>query len=168
MTKVLRGVFQLNFAIAAQKSLCKEFYSMKQMDQEYDKRHDFVQAHSRQVIQTVCQELESLDNFHIGKPWLLNVPFWYIAGACAPCWDSSSTNGMERVEGHKQFQMWISIRILCMKEWLAWVNKQKTLCVDMPMLMLNLIMRTEEGWIMDYDEYIDWLFFLVGIIWIHF
>lgn len=69
MTKVLRGVFHLNFAIAAQKSLCMEFYSMKQMDQEYDKRHDFVQAHSRQVIQTVCQELESLDNFHIGKPY---------------------------------------------------------------------------------------------------
>ena len=61
MAKVLRGGFQLAFLMAVPKWFYDEFYSKKQMGQEYDERHARVQARSRQVIQPVHREFQSLD-----------------------------------------------------------------------------------------------------------
>ena len=93
MAKVLRGGFQLAFLMAVPKWFYEEFYSRKQMGQEYNKRHARVQAHSRQVIQPVCREFQSLDDFHLGEPQVLNLPFQCIEGDYAPLWGSWSGDG---------------------------------------------------------------------------
>ena len=95
------------------------------MGQEYEVRHACVQAHSKQVIQPICQKFQSLDDFHLGKPQVLNLPFQCIEGDCTPCWGSWSTKGMERVDGHKQYQKCVTIRIISVSDWLARVDEQE-------------------------------------------
>ena len=99
MARVLKGGYQLSFLMAVPKWFYEEFYSQKQMGQEYDVRHARVQASSKQVIQPICREIQSLDDFHLGEPQVLNLPFQCIEGDYTPRWGSWSTKGMERVDG---------------------------------------------------------------------
>jgi hypothetical protein len=95
------------------------------MGQEYDVRHARVQARSKQVIQPIRREFQSLDDFHLGKPQVLDLPFQCIEGDYTSHWGSWSTKGMERVDGHKQYQKCISMRIVSVTDWLAWVDEQE-------------------------------------------
>ncbi len=100
------------------------------MGQEYDVRHACVQACSKQVIQPIRREFQSLDDFHLGKPQVLNLPFQCIEGDYTPDWGSWFTKGMERVDGHRQYQKCSSIRIVSVSGWLAWVDEQQYLAYD--------------------------------------
>ncbi len=149
MARVLKGGFQLAFLMAVPKWFYEEFYSQKQMGHEYDLRHAGVQARSRQVIQPIRQEFQSLDDYHVGEPQVLNLPFWCIEGDYAPRWGSWSTKGMERVDGHKQYQKCISIRIISVMDWLARVDEQEDVVYDHAN---NNDKYDEED---DNDDYID-------------
>ena len=125
MARVLKGGYQLSFLMAVPKWFYEEFYSQKQMGPEYDLRHACVQARSKQVIQPIRREFQSLDEFHLGEPQVLNLPFQCIEGDYSPRWGSWSTKGMDRVDGHKQYQKCISIRIVSVTDWLARVDEQE-------------------------------------------
>lgn len=68
MARVLKGGHQLSFLMTVPNWFFEEFYSQKQMGQEYDVRHARVQARSKQVIQPIRREFQSLDDFHLGEP----------------------------------------------------------------------------------------------------
>ena len=153
MAKVLRGGFQLAFLMAVPKWFYDEFYSKKQMGQEYDERHARVQARSRQVIQPVRREFQSLDEFHLGEPQVLNLPFQCIEGDYAPRWGSWSTKGMERVDGHKQYQKCVTIRIISVSDWLARVDEQEDVIYGHA--NDNDDSDDSNGGRMDDDDYID-------------
>lgn len=87
-------------------------------------RHTPFQARFRQVIQPVWWEFQSLDDFHLGKPQVLNLPFQCVEGDYATCWGSWAMKGTEKVANHKQCQKCISIRLVSVNDWLAQVAKQ--------------------------------------------
>lgn len=98
---VLRGSFQLAFLTAVLKWY-DAFYSKNQMCQEYDERYACVQVCSGQVIQPVRQEFQSLYEFHLVEPQVLNLPFQCIDRDYAPPWGSWSTKEMERLHLDKE------------------------------------------------------------------
>jgi hypothetical protein len=75
MVKTLRGGFWLAFLVAVLKWFYKEFYSRKQMCQEYNESHACVQACPRHVILLVRREFLLLDDFHLSELQVLNLPF---------------------------------------------------------------------------------------------
>lgn len=86
----------------------------------------------------VCQEFQSLDDFKLNKPKLLNFPFQCTEGDYDPCWGSWSTKDMEKADEHKQFQKYISNRIVSVMDWLAWVDDQEDIVYGHAMRMMNL------------------------------
>ena len=70
------------------------------MGDEYDEGYASVQACSSQVIQPICREYNTPDNWLVGEPQLIDLPFPYIEGDYTPHWANWSTKGMARVSNH--------------------------------------------------------------------
>jgi hypothetical protein len=114
--KVLRGGMQFSFGMAVPKWFYEESYSERQMGDEYDPRHARVQARSRQVIQPVRREYNSLESWILGDCQIVNLPFQCVEGDYRPHWGNWATKGMQRVDGHKQYQKCVTFRLVSVED----------------------------------------------------
>ena len=114
--KVLRGGMQFSFGMAVPKWFYEESYSERQMGDEYDPRHARVQARSRQVIQPVRREYNSLESWILGDCQIVNLPFQCVEGDYRPHWGNWATKGMQRVNGHKQYQKCVTFRLVSVED----------------------------------------------------
>ena len=114
--KVLKGGKQFSFGMAVPKWFYEESYSERQMGDEYDPRHARVQARSRQVIQPVRREYNSLESWILGDCQIVNLPFQCVEGDYRPHWGNWATKGMQRVNGHKQYQKCVTFRLVSIED----------------------------------------------------
>ena len=85
------------------------------MGDEYDPRHARVQARSRQVIQPVYQEHVSLESCILHDCQIVNLPFQCVEGDYRPHWGNWAMKGMQRVNGHKQYQF-VTFRLVSVED----------------------------------------------------
>ena len=107
---------QFSFGMAVPKWFYEESYSERQMGDEYDPRHARVQAQSRQVIQPVRREHNSLESWILGDCQIVNLPFQCVEGDYWPHWGNWATKGMQRVDGHKQYQKCVTFRLVSVED----------------------------------------------------
>ena len=107
---------QFSFGMAVPKWFYEESYSERQMGDEYDPSHARVQARSRQVIQPVRREYNSLESWILGDCQIVNLPFQCVEGDYWPHWGNWATKGMQRVDGHKQYQKCVTFRLVSVED----------------------------------------------------
>ena len=114
--KVLKGGKQFSFGMVVPKWFYEESYSERPMGEEYDPRHARVQARSRQVIQPVCREHNSLESWILGDCQIVNLPFQCVEGDYRPHWGNWATKGMQRVKWHKQYQTCVTFWLVSVED----------------------------------------------------
>ena len=107
---------QFSCGMAVPKWLYEESYSERQIGDEYDPRHARVYARSRQVIQPVCQEHNSLESLILRNCQIVNLPFQCVEGDYWPHWGYWVTKGMQRVNGHKQYQKCVTFWLVSVED----------------------------------------------------
>ena len=114
--KVLKGGMQFSFGMVVPKWFYEESYSERQMGDEYDPRHARVQAPRRQVIQPVRQEHNSLESWVLGDCQIVNLPFQCVEVDCQSHWGNWATKGMQKVNGHEQYQKCVTFQLVSVED----------------------------------------------------
>ena len=94
----------------------QESYAKTVMGDEYDKRYVSVQPHTSQVIQPLCSAYNTIDDWLVSEPQLIDLSFLCIEGDCTPHTNNWSTKEMARVSNHKQSQKSITFKLISMED----------------------------------------------------